>query len=200
MYLWWSLCTLHLHECQVRVTIGDSGFCCVCMTYIFPALINSLVGWYISFVFHFVLSENNLKIISTQLLEKWWTFVLCSGSTSLTLNCPKIQCWDYTKHTTETGTTAARGCEICMCHEESRTARILFWQTNEPQNMSKNIYNNFLFCFVFCMLKIWAYLSYKQTGPLYNNNPCERPTSQDPPLSYTSETHAWLSRPAQKKG
>ena len=27
MYLWWSLCTLYLHACQVRVTIGDSGHC-----------------------------------------------------------------------------------------------------------------------------------------------------------------------------
>ena len=25
MYLWWSLCTLYLHACQVRVTVGDSG-------------------------------------------------------------------------------------------------------------------------------------------------------------------------------
>ena len=48
------------------------------------------------------------------------------------------------------------------------------------------------------MLKIWAYLSYEQTDPLYSNNPCERPASQDPTLSYTSETHAWLSR--HKKG
>ena len=56
-----------------------------------------------------------------------------------------------------------------------------------------------IFCFVLCMLKIWAYLSYEQTCPLYSNNPCERPTLQDPPLSFTSETHAWLSRPAQKK-
>ena len=23
-----SLCTLYLHACQVRVTVGDSGFCC----------------------------------------------------------------------------------------------------------------------------------------------------------------------------
>ena len=30
MYLWWSLCTLYLHACQVRVTVGDSGFCCCC--------------------------------------------------------------------------------------------------------------------------------------------------------------------------
>ena len=28
MYPWWSLCTLYLHACQVRVTVGDSGLCC----------------------------------------------------------------------------------------------------------------------------------------------------------------------------
>ena len=33
MYVWWSLCTLYLHACQVRVTAGDSGLCCrVCVT------------------------------------------------------------------------------------------------------------------------------------------------------------------------
>ena len=26
MYLWWSLCTLYLHACQMRVTVGDSVF------------------------------------------------------------------------------------------------------------------------------------------------------------------------------
>ena len=32
MYLWWSLCTLYLLPCQVRVTVGDSGLCCcVCV-------------------------------------------------------------------------------------------------------------------------------------------------------------------------
>ena len=30
--LWWSLCTLYLLACQVRVTVGDSGLCCVCLT------------------------------------------------------------------------------------------------------------------------------------------------------------------------
>ena len=30
MYLWWSLCTLCL--LKVRVTAGDSGLCCVCVT------------------------------------------------------------------------------------------------------------------------------------------------------------------------
>ena len=34
MYLWWSLRTLYLHACQVRVTVGDSGLCCcTCVTY-----------------------------------------------------------------------------------------------------------------------------------------------------------------------
>ena len=28
LYLWWSLCTLYLHACKVRVTVGDSGLCC----------------------------------------------------------------------------------------------------------------------------------------------------------------------------
>ena len=33
MCLWWSLCTLCLLACQVRVTVGGSGFCCcVCAT------------------------------------------------------------------------------------------------------------------------------------------------------------------------
>ena len=33
VYLWWSLCTLYLHACQVRVTVGGSGLCrCTCVT------------------------------------------------------------------------------------------------------------------------------------------------------------------------
>ena len=32
-YLWWSLYTLYLFVCEVRVTIVDSGRCsCVCVT------------------------------------------------------------------------------------------------------------------------------------------------------------------------
>ena len=40
MYLGWSLCTLYLLACQVRVTVGDSG---LCWCDVFRALINSLV-------------------------------------------------------------------------------------------------------------------------------------------------------------
>ena len=42
-----------------------------------------------SFLFYF-LSENNLKIVSTWLPEKWQRLILCSGNTSLTLNCLRI--------------------------------------------------------------------------------------------------------------
>ena len=31
MYLLWSLCTVYLLTCQVRVAVGDSGLCFVCM-------------------------------------------------------------------------------------------------------------------------------------------------------------------------
>ena len=36
MYLWWSLCALYLHACQVRVAVDDSGLCCSCVTYFDP--------------------------------------------------------------------------------------------------------------------------------------------------------------------
>ena len=45
MYLWWSLCILSLHACQVRVTVGDSGLCWwTCVIYS-DANFNSLVWW-----------------------------------------------------------------------------------------------------------------------------------------------------------
>ena len=34
IYLWWSLRSLYLHACPVRVTVGDSCLCCcTCATY-----------------------------------------------------------------------------------------------------------------------------------------------------------------------
>ena len=67
------------------------------------------------FLFHFVLSENNLKTISTGLLEKWQTLVPCSTNTSLTLNCLRIQCQDNRKLNKETNTAAARGHKTYTC-------------------------------------------------------------------------------------
>ena len=32
--VWWRLCTLYLHACQVRVTVDNSGLCCcVCVVF-----------------------------------------------------------------------------------------------------------------------------------------------------------------------
>ena len=44
--LWWSVFTLYLHACQVRVTVGDSGLCCCLCDDVFRLLINSLVCWF----------------------------------------------------------------------------------------------------------------------------------------------------------
>ena len=51
-------------------------------------------------------------IISTKLPEEWQTLVLGSRNTSITLNCQRIQCWDYMKCTTQNDTTSARCGEI----------------------------------------------------------------------------------------
>ena len=64
-----------------------------------------------SFQFHFVLSENHLKIISTQHSEKMTNACICSGNTSLDLNYHRIQCPGYTMHNTETNIMTARGRE-----------------------------------------------------------------------------------------
>ena len=61
------------------------------------------------------------------------------------MQAPRIQCQDYTKCNTESDITAARYCNLRMCHREPRTGHILDWKTNEPQNMSRNIYDNFFF-------------------------------------------------------
>ena len=46
-YLRWSLCTVYLHACHLRVTVGNSGLhCCTCVTFYFLMLINSLVCWF----------------------------------------------------------------------------------------------------------------------------------------------------------
>ena len=61
-YLWWSLYTLYLHTCQVRVTVDDSGLC-----YPFRTLINSLVCWLFPLCFS-VLSFSNTRQICESLV------------------------------------------------------------------------------------------------------------------------------------
>ena len=87
-----------------------------------------------SFLFRFVLfsGKKNLKIAPRQLPEKWQTLVLCNGNTSLTFNCPRIQCQDYTKCNTETDVTAVRGRETYKCAPENPEQDIL--QTGKQTN------------------------------------------------------------------
>ena len=59
MYLWCSLCTLYLHACQVRVTVGDSDLCCcACVTYfecwLTPLSVDSARALWASFCFRFI--------------------------------------------------------------------------------------------------------------------------------------------------
>ena len=48
MYLWWSLWTLYLLACKVRVTVGESGLYCCWLCDLFWVLINPLVCCFIS--------------------------------------------------------------------------------------------------------------------------------------------------------
>ena len=49
MYLWWSSCTLYLHACQVRVTVGDSSFRCSSCIMCFKRLLTLLCVHYYTF-------------------------------------------------------------------------------------------------------------------------------------------------------
>ena len=83
--------------------------------------------------------------------EKWWTLVLSSGNASLALSCPRMWRRDYTKRNTKTNTVAVRGCETYkvthMPLKNQIWVYILHRKTNEPPNMSRNIYNRCLFVF-----------------------------------------------------
>ena len=106
-----------------------------------------------SFLFRFILfsgKKKNLKIASKQLPEKWQTLVLCSGNTSLTLNCPRIQCQDHTKCNTETDTTAVRGCETYKCAPENPEQGML--QTGKLTNYKT--------CFEIFIIKFLGKFSY----------------------------------------
>ena len=51
MHLWWSLCTLYLHACQLRITAGDSGprFCVCVSANKFPCVLIPLQHFWASF-------------------------------------------------------------------------------------------------------------------------------------------------------
>ena len=61
-YLWWSLCAVYLHACQVRVTVGNSGLCCcTCIMYfecqLTPLCVDSAWALWASFSFRFVVFQ-----------------------------------------------------------------------------------------------------------------------------------------------
>jgi len=107
-----------------------------------------------SFLLHFVFSENNLKINSTQLPENV-NACECSRNTSLALNCLKIQHQDYTKRNTETDIR----CRETYAYATKKPQLGIFWtgkQTNHKMCLEIFLC---VFCFVFkksyfCMLKI----------------------------------------------
>ena len=105
-----------------------------------------------SVLFHFILFSVKKKS-STWPPQKLQTLILCSGNTSLALNCPKIQCRDYAKHNTETDTTAVRGHKTYTCANENPEPGI--FQTGKRMN-HKTCPEIFMiiFWYVFSWLKI----------------------------------------------
>ena len=83
--------------------------------------------------------------------RKMAMLILCSRNTSLALNCPSIQCRDYTKHNTETDTVPVKGPETHTCTTENPELGSPDWKTS-----CRNIYDFVLFLY-FHMLKISAY-------------------------------------------
>ena len=77
MHLWWSLCTLYLHACQVTVTIGSRlRSLLLYLCYVFQALINYLVCRFcmstlglLLFQIYFLPAANNATSVSNQKLD-----------------------------------------------------------------------------------------------------------------------------------
>ena len=94
-----------------------------------------------SVLFHFVLSENNLKTIATSLPQKLQTLVLCRRNTSLALNWLGIQYRDYTKRNTETDTGSER---LRLTQALLKTQnRAYSGRENNLQNGSRNVCDHF---------------------------------------------------------
>ena len=89
MYLWWSLCTLHLHACQVRVC-RRLRFLLLYLRYLFRALISSLV-WlrslllYLSYLFRALINSfvwlRSLLLYLSYLFRALINFLVCWFST-----------------------------------------------------------------------------------------------------------------------
>ena len=132
----------HIPNCRPVYTQTKIRVHCFFFIAVFSTKVKSV---FISFPFHFVFNEHNLKIIPTWLPEKWQILRHCSGNTSLTSNC-LIQYRDYTKHNTETDTTAPRGCKTYTYATEN--PKLDIFRTGKQMNC-KTCLDFFFFTFSF---------------------------------------------------
>ena len=85
MYLWRSLCTLYLHACQVRFTVGNSGLCC-CVSVWCLLSANSLVCWFYMSALGFVLFQT--------VKQKLWQ----TGARAVSVTMAYLRCLSRTDH------------------------------------------------------------------------------------------------------
>lgn len=116
---------------------------------------------------------SSAKIISTWLPEKRWMLTPCGRGTCLTLNCPKIQCQDYIKHSTNTNTIAAR-----LMHAPPENSELGILQTGNQINCKTGLevfmIMFFLLIFIFCY-KIQPNRMSKQVCQLHHDSPLRQP-------------------------
>ena len=85
MYLWQSLCTLYLHACQVRFTVGNSGLCC-CVSVWCLLSANSLVCWFYMSALGFILFQT--------VKQKLWQ----TGARAVSVTMAYLRCLSRTDH------------------------------------------------------------------------------------------------------
>ena len=131
----------------------------------------------------FFLSENSLKIISTQLPEKMANAQTLQWKYKPHLALPKnsVPRLHKVQHRNRHYGNERSQC-LHVCHWKTRTGQILDWKTNKPQKMSGNISDS-----VFAELFIFSYAenisiqntfkSYEQTGLNHAHHITLHPTS-----------------------
>ena len=122
MYLWWSFCTLYLHACQLRVTIGNSGLCCcTCVTYferrLTSLLVDSASALWALLCFRFVFYQ----YFFTKCI---WMFVEYLEVSTSCLTMATAALFSASEHT---------HCTLVVCYSEWMTVALhsVFWASTE---------------------------------------------------------------------
>ena len=103
-------------------------------------IFRKVMSIFISFLFHSVLSENNLKKIQHGFQKKkGHTLALCSKKINPDNSLLRLHKAQYRNH--HYGSERSR--DLHTCHLKPTPKHTLDWKTNEPQNMS---WNNYDFC------------------------------------------------------